>query len=165
MANINTGAAVLGSTTCLMAFLDGGLTAMACAALVGGASYISTRRSASRTVTAVLESQITQINNLVDKEAEESVACLGLEGKAHKEALKAKKAELRKIADEKIDEARSRALHQMRGNHTPALLAGIGGFACPPAGAVILVYTNRDRIMPRLKAAAAAFKRDDDFVL
>lgn len=128
------GAIVVGATV-LIAALDGGLTALVVASVLGGGAYVCTRRTMNHSPRRILEIQRTLLEGQVQQAVEDGLP---------DEDVKA----LRKRIAEEIEQLSAVTEGQRWGNKEMAAAVGVASFACPPLGLVALAGLTHDKWVP-----------------
>ena len=122
---MSPGGCLLLGTTCAIAWLDGGLSALVVGSAVGGGTYWAARRNLNTLPGKVLKQQ---------KAALEHKMKLNLPAHASPEDIREAKREA-KEAQQKLEAVQA---EQQWGNKELAALAGLAAFCCPVLGCVAL---------------------------
>ena len=144
------GGVILIGLTLLVAAMDGGLMTLAAAFAIGGGAYALTRRTVNRVPAAILATQ----KRILEGQLADEVAKVKAEAGAKPAAdakIKALVAETRERS-----EALEKTLETQRwGNKEMAAAVGVGSFACPALGAVVVLAATSDTWLPRAQALCA----------
>ena len=122
---MSPGGVILVGTTCAVAWLDGGLSALMVGSIVGGGTYWAARRSLATLPAKVLKQQ---------KAALDQKMKLSLPVNASSEEVK----EARREAQEAQKKLEACTAEQSWGNKELSAAAGLAAFACPLLGVVAL---------------------------
>ena len=123
------------SVTALMAALDGGLSACAVAAVVGGGSYVAVRRRMNELPDHILKAQTAVLEQQLAQE---------IEAGADEDTVKALQREIK----ERTENLTKTLETQRWGNKEMAAAVGVASFACPALGLVTLAAVTSDSWLP-----------------
>lgn len=128
------GALVIGAT-CVIAAMDGGLSALLVASLVGCGTYVTARRG----MNAIPQNIDSTQRKLLELRLQEAEQLTEDEQRIVRQDVAAQLA--------KLD---AQTMGQLVGNKEVAGLAAVGAFACPPLGLILIGAMNHKRWCPGL---------------